>query len=61
MLADRFLEMLVALRKCLENKDCYNFFVPTMNLFNELKPDALKVLASKVEDILRDPFKYLKT
>ena len=61
MLADRFLEMLVALHKCLENKDCYNFFVPTMNLFNELKPDALKVLASKVEDILRDPFKYLKT
>ena len=61
MLADRFLEMLVALHKCLENNDCYHFFVPTMNLFSELKPDTVKVLAAKVEDILHDPFKYLKT
>lgn len=61
MLADRFLEMLVALHKCLENNDCYHFFVPTMNLFNDLKPEVVKVLAAKVKDILHDPFKYLKT
>lgn len=61
MLADRFLEMLVALLKCLENNDCYHFFVPTMNLFNDMKPDVAKVLAAKVKDILRNPFKYLKT
>ena len=60
MLADRFLEMLVALLKCLENDDCYNFFVPTTNLFNDLKPDVAKVLAAKVKDILHNPFKYLK-
>ena len=61
MLADRFLEMLVALLKCLENNDCYHFFVPTMNLFNDLKPDVVEVLAAKVKDILHNPFKYLKT
>lgn len=61
MLADRFLEMLVALLKCLENNDCYHFFVPTMNLFNDMKPDVAKVLAAKVKDILHNPFKYLKT
>lgn len=59
--ADRFLEMFVALLKCLENKDCYHFFVPTMNLFSDLKPDVAEVLAAKVKDILRNPFKYLKT
>lgn len=61
MLADRFLEMLVALLKCLENSDCFHFFVPTMNLFNDLKPDVAEVLAAKVKDILHNPFKYLKT
>ena len=61
MLADRFLEMLVALLKCLENDDCYHFFVPAMNLFNDLKPDVAEVLAAKVKDILHNPFKYLKT
>lgn len=61
MLADRFLEMLVALLKCLENNDCYHFFVPTMNLFNDLKPDVAEVLAAKVKDILHNPFKYLKS
>ena len=60
MLADRFLEMLVALLKCLENNDCYHFFVPTMNLFNDLKPDVAEVLAAKVKDILHNPYKYLK-
>lgn len=61
MLADRFLEMLVALLKCLENNDCYNFFVPTVDLFSDLKADVAKVLAAKVKDILHNPFKYLKT
>lgn len=61
MLADRFLEMLAALLKCLENNDCYHFFVPTMNLFNDLKSDVAEVLAAKVKDILHNPFKYLKT
>lgn len=61
MLADRFLEMLVALLKCLENNDCYHFFVPTVDLFSDLKPDVAKVLAAKVKDILDNPFKYLKT
>ncbi|XP_078358149.1 protein mab-21-like 2 [Oculina patagonica] len=61
MLADRFLEMLVALLKCLENNDCYHFFVPTVDLFRDLKPDVAKVLAAKVRDILDNPFKYLKT
>lgn len=61
MLADRFLEMLVALLKCLENNDCYHFFVPTMNLFNDMKPDVANVLAAKVKDILHNPFKYLKS
>ena len=61
MLADRFLEMLVALLKCLENNDCYNFFVPTVDLFSDLKADVTKVLAAKVKDILQNPLKYLKT
>ena len=61
MLADRFLEMLAALLKCLENNDCYHFFVPTVDLFIDLKPDIAKVLAAKVRDILVNPFKYLKT
>ena len=60
VLSERFLEMLVALHKCLDNNDCYNFFVPTMNLFSELRPDVLKMLAVKVKDVLHDPFKYLK-
>lgn len=61
MIPERFLEMLVALHKCLENADCYHFFAPTMNLFNDLKPDVVKMLAAKVKDILQDPFKYLKS
>ena len=61
MLPGRFLEMLAALHKCLENNDCYNFFVPTMNLFNDLKPDDVKVLDTKVKDVLQDPVKYLKS
>lgn len=60
MMAERFLEMLVALHKCLNNHDCYHFFVPTVNLFNELKPEVVKILATKVKDILKDPLKYLK-
>ena len=59
-LSERVLEMLVALQKCLENRDCYNFFVPTMNLFNDLKPEVVKMLAVKVKDVLLDPCKYLK-
>ena len=61
MLPERLLEMLVALHKCLENNDCYHFFVPTMNLFSDLKPEVVKLLAAKVKDVLHDPFKYLKT
>lgn len=60
VLSERILEILVALHKCLDNNDCYNFFVPTMNLFSELRPDVLKMLAVKVKDVLHDPFKYLK-
>ena len=61
MLPERFLEMLMALHKCLENKDCYNFFVPTMNLFSNLRPEVVQMLAAKVKDVLHDPFKYLKS
>ena len=59
MLSDRVLEVLVALHKCLENRDCYNFFVPTMNLYSDLKPEVASMLAVKVKDVLLDPFKYL--
>ena len=61
LLPERFLEMLVALHKCLENRDCYNFFVPTMNLFSDLRPEVVQMLAAKVKDVLHDPFKYLKS
>lgn len=59
MLSDRVLEILVALHKCLQNKDCYNFFVPTMNLYSDLKPEVASMLAVKVKDVLLDPCKYL--
>ncbi|XP_074614012.1 protein mab-21-like 2 [Acropora palmata] len=59
MLSDRVLEILVALHKCLENRDCYNFFVPTMNLYSDLKPEVASMLAVKVKDVLLDLFKYL--
>lgn len=60
MLVDRFLEMLVVLFKCLENSDCFYFFVFIMNFFNDLKFDVVEVLVVKVKDILYNFFKYLK-
>ena len=60
MLPERFMEMLVALLKCLENNNCYHFFVPTMNLFGDMKPEVVQVLAAKVKRVLQDPFKYLE-
>ena len=60
-LPDRFLEMLTALHKCLQNRDCYDFFVPALNLFALHKPRTLHVLAARVQDVLENPHKYLLT
>ena len=58
-LPQRFLEMLAALYKCLKNGDCHDFFIPTVNMFANLSENNACILASKVEDILIDPYKYL--
>ena len=58
-LPQRFLEILAALHKCLENGDCHDFFMPSVNMFADLNGDTAAVLASKVKDVMIDPYKYL--
>ena len=59
-LGDRFLDHLRRLQKCLESKNCPDYFLRDYNLFEKLDPQKCKELAGIVKKIISEPIKELK-
>ncbi|XP_001634774.2 uncharacterized protein LOC5514666 [Nematostella vectensis] len=56
----RFLDLMAGLHKCMKNGDCHDFFLPSVNLLDELGNADLSVLSAKIMDVLVQPLKYLE-
>lgn len=57
----RFIDLIVALRRCLWKRECLDFFVPNVNMFKKLKLEDCRALSIKIDMLIKDPVSYLKT
>ena len=60
-LGPRFLDLLSTLYKSLTQGSCSNFFAPSVELFSDVSPSALKTLSSRVKRILDFPVFFFQT
>ena len=60
-LGKRFIDLVVALRRCLWKRECFDFFVPNVNMFENLKIEDCHELSLKIDMLIRDPVAYLES
>lgn len=60
-LSPRFLDLLSALQKTLAQDSCSHFFAPSIQLFADVPPQVLKILAARVKSIIDRPEEYFQT
>lgn len=60
-LSPRFLDLLSALHKSLNQDKCAHFFAPSIQVFSKIPPHVVKALAARVKHILDRPEEFLKT
>ena len=58
-MSQRFIDVLMALKRCLEKKLCPDFFFPKSNYFDGLPQEKLHHLLQNVDEVLAEPAKYL--
>ena len=59
-LGKRFIDILIALKRCLLKKQCKDFFFPTINYFETFSETDRKNLLLNVGEVLENPMKYVK-
>ena len=59
-LGRRFIDLVVALRRCLWKRECLDFFVPNVNLFEHIRTDECHALSFKIDVLIKDPAAFLK-
>jgi len=59
-MSKRFIDVLIALKRCLERKLCPDFFFPKLNYFENLQEDELYRLLQNLDEVLQRPDAYLK-
>lgn len=59
-LGRRFIDLVVALRRCLWKRQCLDFFVPNVNLFEHIRTDECHALSFKIDVLIKDPAAFLK-
>eukprot|EP00794_Sanderia_malayensis_P011262 gene11262-12442_t len=60
-LGTRFVDFIVALRRCLWKRECADFFVPNLNLFESMKRENSNILMLKIDEIIKNPLAFLKS
>ena len=60
-LGKRFIDLVVALRRCLWKRECLDFFVPNVNMFGKLSMEDCHSLSFKIDMLIKDPVPYLKS
>ena len=58
-LSQRLLDVLIALKRCLEKKICPDFFFPKLNYFETLSDDNIFHLLQNVNEVLENPQDHL--
>ena len=59
-LGKRFIDLVLALRRCLWKRECLDFFVPHVNLLEKLNLEHCRTLSVKIDTLINDPVGYLK-
>ena len=59
-LGKRFIDLIVALRRCLWKRECLDFFVPNLNMLEKWSIEDCRALSFKIDLIIKDPVGYLK-
>lgn len=60
-LAKRFVDLLIALKRCLAKKQCRDFFFPSTNYFDSFSADESQCLVLNINDVLNNPKAYIPT
>ena len=59
-LGKRFIDLVVALRRCLWKHECLDFFVPNLNMLEKWGMEDCRALSLKLDLLIKDPVSYLK-
>ena len=59
-LGKRFIDLVVALRRCLWKHECLDFFVPNLNMLEKWSVENCRALSFKIDLLIKDPVGYLK-